>query len=331
MHRAGVRRDVRDVGRQDVRIGFEVVGVEAVEVFARHRRRQTVEPRQTVIRRVVGALVEVAQSEPRRTVETERQARRDAPALALGDVAAGDFGCVRHRIDAQRGAGAELRERPIVVGRDAPRLVVAAVDAHRRQRLERGPLRPLIDHTAGRAAAEDRGRRALQHLDRLDVERVARIAAEVAHAVQEQVVARVEAADVRIVALPAELAGAERDAGHGAQRVVERDGGAVVEQLLRDLDDRLRRIAQRFRELEERAFADAITRVLLVLYDDLLDVAAAAVGRGARRSRRLSPNGAQGEGDPCTDAGPRHRACQRVPGRFLANHSQMISGVRKAC
>ena len=67
------------------------------------------------------------------------------------------------------------------------------------------------------------GGRSLGHLDLLDVEGVAGVAAEVAHAVHEHVGAGAEAADGEVVAGGhAAFAGLDGDAGHVAQHVAQR-------------------------------------------------------------------------------------------------------------
>ena len=63
----------------------------------------------------------------------------------------------------------------------------------------------------------------LRDLDLLDVERIARVAAEVADAVDEHVGPRAEAADRHLIAgRHAAFAGLERDAGDVAQHVAQR-------------------------------------------------------------------------------------------------------------
>ena len=80
-----------------------------------------------------------------------------------------------------------------------------------------------IDRAARRSTARDGRRRSLRDLDLLDVERVARVAAEIANAVDEHVGPRAEAADRHLVAgRHAAFPGLERDAGDVPQHVAQR-------------------------------------------------------------------------------------------------------------
>ena len=117
----------------------------------------------------------------------------------------------------------------------------------------------------------------------LQVERIAVVAAEVAHAVEVEVVARVEAAQCEAVALRAGLAGGEADAGHIAQRVAHRGDGLVLHQLLRDHADRLRRVEQRLRQLGQRRHGGLVATLrVAALHGDRRQLH----GRIARRLRR---------------------------------------------
>ncbi len=64
--------------------------------------------------------------------------------------------------------------------------------------------------------------RAFEHIDLFIVEGIAVIAAEVAHAVEKDVVLRSEAANGQIVALQRALTGRETDAWRIAQRIAQR-------------------------------------------------------------------------------------------------------------
>ena len=105
-----------------------------------------------------------------------------------------------------------------------------------------------VDDAAGRAAAEQDGGRPLVDLDRVDREGVARIPAGIAHAVAEDVALRREAADVGRVALVAALAGAEGDPGDVAQRVPHGGAHLLLDHLLGDDVDGLRRVEDRGRQ-----------------------------------------------------------------------------------
>ena len=85
----------------------------------------------------------------------------------------------------------------------------AALEGLATARDRRGPvgrgLRLLghqVDRPARGPAAGERGRGSLGHLDLLDVVGIARVAAEVAHAVDEEVGAGAEPADAQVVAGP---------------------------------------------------------------------------------------------------------------------------------
>ena len=107
----------------------------------------------------------------------------------------------------------------------------------------------LIDDATGRAAAKLHACRAFEHLHLLEVEAVAVVAAEVANAVEEDVVACGEAADGEVVALGSAFAGGDADAGDVANRVEERVVLFVVENKLGDFNHRLRCVEDRLREL----------------------------------------------------------------------------------
>lgn len=93
----------------------------------------------------------------------------------------------------------------------------------------------------------------LQNFDLLDIERIARVAAEIPHPVEIKVIAGREAAKREIVALRSRLASAQADAGHIAKRLAGGGDGDVLilQQLLRDHVDGLRHIDQRFGQFVE--------------------------------------------------------------------------------
>ena len=103
-------------------------------------------------------------------------------------------------------------------------------------------LAGLIDNAAGGPAAERHRRRPLQHFHFLHVERIAIVAAEVAHAVDEKIVARGEAADGQVVALRAAFARCQADARNVAERVAQRGGALLIHHLARHFVDGLRRV-----------------------------------------------------------------------------------------
>ena len=101
-------------------------------------------------------------------------------------------------------------------------------------------------------------RRALGHFDLFEVERVARVAAEVAHAVDEHVGARAEAADRHLIAgRHAAFAGLERDADDVAQHVAQRGGALLLDDRGGNHGDRLRDVAERLGELRAAPSAAA--------------------------------------------------------------------------
>ncbi len=103
----------------------------------------------------------------------------------------------------------------------------------------------LIDHAAGGTAAEGDRRRALQDRDFLHVEGIAIVAAEVPHAIEENVVARGKAADSQIVALGSAFSRGQADAGNIAQSVPQRGRALVLNDVLGNDVDGLRSFNQR--------------------------------------------------------------------------------------
>ena len=86
----------------------------------------------------------------------------------------------------------------------------------------------------------------LQHFDRLDVEEVAVVLADVAHAVEEEIAARGEAAQPEDLRRGhAAFRRGERDAGHVAQRFLQRRDRLLPDHRLRDDVHELRDVAQR--------------------------------------------------------------------------------------
>jgi hypothetical protein len=95
----------------------------------------------------------------------------------------------------------------------------------------------------------------------LDIEDLAREHARIAHAVDEDVVPRLEAANIKAVAEGiAALARAQRDAGLGAQHIAEARGAHILEQLLGEHRDRLRHIHDLFGEFAIGRVVDLVGR-----------------------------------------------------------------------
>ncbi len=92
----------------------------------------------------------------------------------------------------------------------------------------------------------------MQNRDLLHIERVAIVAAEVAHAVEEDIVAGGEASDGEVVALCAAFARGDADAGHVAQGIAQCGRSLVLDDVLGNDIDGLRRVDQRLRELRQR-------------------------------------------------------------------------------
>src|SRR5690606_32975204 len=115
----------------------------------------------------------------------------------------------------------------------------AADEAH-----ELGLLGEQVYVAAGRAAAGLRRGGAFHHLDLLGVEGVAGVAGEVADAVDEDVVARAEAAQGEVVAAgpAAAFARGHRDARDVAQHVAQARRGLLLHHFPGDDADRLRRV-----------------------------------------------------------------------------------------
>jgi hypothetical protein len=105
---------------------------------------------------------------------------------------------------------------------------------------------PTVDDAAARAAAEHERGGPFQHLDLLDVEQIAVVLAEIAHAVEKEVTAGRKAAQVvDVVRLRSSFRGGVADAGHVAQRVAKRGRALRADHLLRHGVDELRDVPQR--------------------------------------------------------------------------------------
>ena len=124
-----------------------------------------------------------------------------------------------------------------------------------------GLLGDDIQCAAGGAAAVDGRRRPFEDLDLLGEEILADAHRGIADAVDEDVVAGIEAADEKAVAEGvAALAGAERDARGGARHVLEAGGVLVLEDFLGEDGDALWRIGDRLGELRRRQAVRLIRR-----------------------------------------------------------------------
>ena len=323
--------------RADVDVVVLVVAArDAVEALGVDLGRSPAQVRQTVVGQVVVALIEVAGDQAGGAVEPDGEGRCHAPALARDLVAAGGIALEAHQVQAQGSGAAEgLVE---VEGRAS-----LGPAAHRAadlvERGELGGLADLIDDAAGRAAAEQHGGGALEHLDRLQVEGVAGVLAEVADPVDVDVVAGREAAEREVVTLtPAAFARGQADAGHGAERVAQGEHRALLQHLLRDDRDGLRGVLDGVRELVEARLLDL---ELVALAPDVDPrqrdvVLALLLVRGRRRLRpRLCRHQRQAHADGGPDhppqramereaatSGPRHMSPERSAAASHANASR---------
>lgn len=188
-------------------------------------------------------LVQVAQGEAGIRAQAERHRRRKAPAMTELLVAPRHVLGVAHRVQAHRGAVFEV---VIAVGSQPAIAVAAATDHDVGEVALAGGLGDQIDVAADRAGAGHRRVGAVDQLYRFQVEGVAAaVLRAVAHAIGGDVAAGGEAAQVDAVAIAtAAFAGAEGDAGQGAERIAQRQQVLLVHGLLGDHGDRLRRVAQ---------------------------------------------------------------------------------------
>ena len=248
---------VLELQRGHLRGRVVVVGARAVEVLRVHRmpgqllqarlRRpaRQADGRHVAVGHVL--LLDVVQVQEHASVgaQTEAQRRGQAPAGVVDVVAAGHVAVLPHRVDAQRAAGAEGL---VPVGGGAALAVDAgrhgARDAVAQVRL----LGHHVDRTGRRGTAGVGAGRALQHFHPVGVEHVAGHRTQVAHAVHEEAARGVEAAHVDGVAGAgvAVLAGVEgAHARAVAQRLGQRGGALLVEQVAGDHLHGLRRVLQR--------------------------------------------------------------------------------------
>ena len=182
-------------------------------------------------------------------VHAEGQRGGDAVTADLGFIAFGDVAFDAHDVEPEGGAARDLRDGLVDVGGEAAGEVGAELGLDVEDLLLFGDLGFLIDDAAGGAASELDAGGAFEDFDLLVVESVAVVAPEVADAIEEDVVTGGEAADGEVVALGAEFAGGERDAGHVAERVAEGGGVLILEGKVGDGNDGLGCFEQGFGEL----------------------------------------------------------------------------------
>ena len=189
-----------------------------------------IEPGEAVVRGVIAVEMEVTDGGTGFRVETEGDGRSDGEAADLRLVASGDAGFKRHDIDADGSTGGEIGEGLVEVGGEATGFIGAELRLGSDECLILGDFAFLVDDASGGAATELYAGGTFEDVDLLIVEGVAEVAAEVAYAVEEDVVAGGEAADGEIVALSAGFASGEGDAGDVAEGVAEGGDTLILEQ-----------------------------------------------------------------------------------------------------
>ncbi len=205
------------------------------------RRGGAEHERNAVVGDIVLLLVQQADGQAGGLIDAEGQARRDPVTAVVDEIAPGDAGRLSHGVQANSRV---VAQRNVDVDR-RPLLVVGSGGKGRVHIAEqlRG-LAHLVDHAAGRPAAEQGGGRALVDLQHVQIEAVARIEAGVAQAIQEVVVAGRKAAQVDLVAVGAALARVEGDARDVLQGVLKVVHRLLFHDLLGNDVDGLRRVAQ---------------------------------------------------------------------------------------
>ena len=237
----------------DVVLGAQIISVaEAVVVVPGDRSGLIEEPGNPVVGDIVRLLIQIAERHARRRSHPEGERGRHAVAAVERHVAAGDSAFRPHHIHAEGGAFAQGGERHIDVRGGAAGSIRTAIEGAGEGSQQGRHLGRLIDDAAGGSASEGGRRGSLNHVDFLQVEGIAVVAAEIAHAIDIEIVARAEAANRQIVALRAAFAGRDADAGHVAQRVAQRGGVLLRHDLLADDVHGLRHIAERFGVFRDR-------------------------------------------------------------------------------
>ena len=110
----------------------------------------------------------------------------------------------------------------------------AGGELDRRAIVQHGAAAHHVDRAADIAAPGERGSRAFGDLDALHVERVAEIIADIAHAIDQHVLAGREAAHREGIAAARRvaLAGLNADAGDVAQRIAQRPPPLLLQHLV---------------------------------------------------------------------------------------------------
>jgi len=142
----------------------------------------------------------------------------------------------------------EVGEGLVDVGGGATGGFGAELDVDVGELVDGGHLAHFVDNAAGGSATELDACGAFEDFYLLEVEAVAVVAAEVADAVEEDIVPRGKAADGEVVALGSAFAGGDADAGNVADGVEEGAVLFVLEDEVGDLDDGLGRVEEGFGE-----------------------------------------------------------------------------------
>ena len=233
---------MRPRGCRDARVVPVVVGIgHAVEAVRRHGDRPAVEVRHAEVRDIALLQLVVREGHLVRRADAEGHGGRDAPAF-LRDGVAEAVRVRLHRVDPECRRLADLL---VHVGEDA--LVAVAAERERcgAALAERRHLADLVDEAARRAATVEHRRGSAQHLDPVEIERLAVVLRDVAHVVEVEIADGRVAAQRDVVADPAAFAGIEGEARDVAQGVLHGVGTAVLHELARHGRQRLRDVACR--------------------------------------------------------------------------------------
>ena len=196
--------------------------------------------------------MQVTQSQASGRAEAERQGRCEAVTAIFRNIASGHIANVAHGIQAKGSGRAKERNRRIDIDGGASRVVGAEIDTNGQELIQIRHFARLIHDSASRTAAERHRRRPLQNLDFLSIERIAVVAAEIAHSVNEEVVASGETANGEVVALRTAFTGGKADTSHIPQSVAQGSVALLRHRLLRNNVDGLRCIDQRALKFGQR-------------------------------------------------------------------------------
>src|SRR6185503_897228 len=145
---------------------------------------------------------------------------------------------MRQQVQTKRDA---VANRKINVCRSATGAIGAEIECAGKRATNAGSFIDQIDRTAGRAAPGVSGAWSFHDVDLLEVERIARLRTEIAHAVDEDVVTRAETPQRQVVARGiTAFAGRDRQTGNVAQHVAQRRRYLFLDNLFRDHSDGLR-------------------------------------------------------------------------------------------